>query len=292
MITSSQVLRSVSDPKTTKLGTGRFWVIDVAYRNQRGELCGVVEDQLCQLRALAYRHPERLEEEASPADLRPLELARTPLPGAAEPPLDDCAYDAFVGTLPDQIAELRRELDGTSDPERRGQLERQVAIQERYLAATEAVGRRLGPLLFPGAVVALVHDVLITSGIFVIFGLEFDLRVLAALLAILGYSLNDTIIIYDRIRENMELRTKHDLVDVLNRSVNQTLSRSLLTSLTTLAAVLCLLVVGGEVIRPFALAMGIGIVAGTYSSAFIAAPTRSRSPRLPGWRGVRTTTRR
>jgi preprotein translocase subunit SecF len=125
----------------------------------------------------------------------------------------------------------------------------------------------------PGAVLALIHDIGITSGIFVIFGLEFDLRVLAALLAIMGYSLNDTIIIYDRIRENMELRTKFDLVDVLNRSVNQTLSRTVLTSGTTMAAVLALLVLGGEVLRPFAIAMTIGIVVGTYSSVFIAAPT-------------------
>jgi len=125
----------------------------------------------------------------------------------------------------------------------------------------------------PGAVIALVHDVLITSGIFVILGLEFDLQVLAALLAILGYSLNDTIIIYDRIRENMELRTKFDLVDVLNQSVNQTLSRTVLTSGTTMLSVLALLILGGEVIRPFAVAMAIGIVVGTYSSIFIASPT-------------------
>jgi preprotein translocase subunit SecF len=125
----------------------------------------------------------------------------------------------------------------------------------------------------PGAVVALMHDVLTTAGIFVIFGLEFDLRVLAALLAIMGYSLNDTIIIYDRIRENMERHTKHDLIEVLNLSVNQTLSRTLITSVTTLSALLVLLLVGGEVIRPFALAMAIGIVVGTYSSTFIAAPT-------------------
>jgi preprotein translocase subunit SecF len=111
----------------------------------------------------------------------------------------------------------------------------------------------------PGAVVALVHDVGITAGIFVILGLEFDLSVLAALLAILGYSLNDTIIIYDRIRENMQLRTKHDLIEVLNLSVNQTLSRTLLTSLTTLSAILALLWAGGEVLRPFALAMAIGV---------------------------------
>jgi preprotein translocase SecF subunit len=125
----------------------------------------------------------------------------------------------------------------------------------------------------PGAVIALVHDIAITAGLFVIFGLEFDLRVLAALLAILGYSLNDTIIIYDRIRETMELRTKYDLEDVLNQSVNQTLSRTLLTSGTTLVAVVALLLLGGEVIRPFALAMTIGIVVGTYSSVFVAAPT-------------------
>lgn len=125
----------------------------------------------------------------------------------------------------------------------------------------------------PGAVVALVHDVLITCSIWVLFGLEFDLRVLAALLAIIGYSLNDTIIVYDRVRENMALRTKHDLRDVLNRSVNQTLSRTLLTSITTLAAVLCLLFLGGDVIRPFAMAMAIGVVIGTYSSIFVASPT-------------------
>ncbi len=125
----------------------------------------------------------------------------------------------------------------------------------------------------PGAIIALVHDIGITAGIFVILGLEFDLRVLAALLAILGYSLNDTIIIYDRIRENMELRTKFDLVDVLNQSVNQTLARTVLTSGTTMAAVLSLWILGGEVIRPFAIAMAIGIVVGTYSSVFIASPT-------------------
>ena len=125
----------------------------------------------------------------------------------------------------------------------------------------------------PGAIVALIHDVGITSSIFVILGLEFDLKVLAALLAIIGYSLNDTIIIYDRIRENMLLHTKTDLIETLNRSVNQTLSRTILTSGTTLAVVLLLFFLGGEVIRPFATAMAIGVLVGTYSSVFIAAPT-------------------
>jgi len=135
------------------------------------------------------------------------------------------------------------------------------------------IGFRFSPRFAPGAVVALIHDIVITSGVFVILGYEFDLTVLAALLAILGYSLNDTIIVYDRIRENMALHTKHDLEDVLNRSVNQTLSRTLLTSGTTMLAVLALLVAGGPIIRPFALAMVIGIIVGTYSSIYIAAPT-------------------
>ncbi len=129
----------------------------------------------------------------------------------------------------------------------------------------------------PGAVLALVHDVFVTSGILVIVNhlglrVEFDLQVLAALLAIVGYSLNDTIIIYDRIRENLELQPGADLVQVLNRSVNQTMSRTVLTSGTTLLAVLALLFFGGAVIFPFSFTMLIGIVVGTYSSIFIAAP--------------------
>jgi preprotein translocase subunit SecF len=124
----------------------------------------------------------------------------------------------------------------------------------------------------PGAIVAVLHDVLVTGGLFVLMGMEFDLRVLAAMLAIVGYSLNDTIIIYDRIRETLEVRTKSDLPDVINYSVNQTLSRTILTSGTTLLAVAALLVIGGEVIRPFAIAMTIGIVVGTYSSIYIASP--------------------
>lgn len=125
----------------------------------------------------------------------------------------------------------------------------------------------------PGAVIALVHDVLITCSLWLLLGLEFDLRVLAALLAIIGYSLNDTIIVYDRIRENLEMRTGAELPEVLNRSVNQTLARTVLTSLTTLLALLALLTLGGEVVRPFAMAMAMGVVVGTYSSVYIAAPT-------------------
>ena len=124
----------------------------------------------------------------------------------------------------------------------------------------------------PGAIVAVLHDLFITAGIFVILGMEFDLRILAAMLAILGYSLNDTIIIYDRVRENMQLHTSIDLPEVLNLSVNQTLSRTVLTSGTTLVALLSLFFLGGEVIRPFAFAMILGVLVGTYSSVYVASP--------------------
>lgn len=134
------------------------------------------------------------------------------------------------------------------------------------------VGVRFSSRFAPGAVVAVVHDLAITAGILVMLGEEFDLRILAAMLAILGYSLNDTIIIYDRIRENMELRTTADLEEVLNASVNQTLSRTVLTSITTLLALGSLYVLGGEVIQPFAKTMLIGVLVGTYSSIFIASP--------------------
>jgi preprotein translocase subunit SecF len=134
------------------------------------------------------------------------------------------------------------------------------------------VAFRFNSRFAPGAVVAVVHDLAITAGILVMMGEEFDLRILAAMLAILGYSLNDTIIIYDRIRENMELRTTADLEEVLNASVNQTLSRTFLTSITTMLALLSLYFLGGNVIQSFAKTMLIGVVVGTYSSVFIASP--------------------
>ncbi len=134
------------------------------------------------------------------------------------------------------------------------------------------VAFRFSSRFAPGAVVAVIHDLAITAGILVMLGEEFDLRILAAMLAILGYSLNDTIIIYDRIRENMELHTTADLEATLNTSVNQTLSRTVLTSVTTLLALLSLFFLGGEVIQPFAKTMLIGVLVGTYSSIFIASP--------------------
>lgn len=122
-----------------------------------------------------------------------------------------------------------------------------------------------------GAVAALVHDVVITLGIFAVMQWTFDLSVLAALLAVIGYSLNDTIVVSDRIRENFRKIRKGDSVDIINQSLNQTLGRTLVTSLTTLFVLLALLFAGGEGIRGFAAALTIGVVVGTYSSIFVAA---------------------
>ncbi len=121
-----------------------------------------------------------------------------------------------------------------------------------------------------GSVAALVHDVLITLGVFSLLQIPFDLSVLAALLAVIGYSLNDTIVVFDRIRENFRKIRKADPVTVVNTSINQTLARTLMTSLTTLLVLLALFFLGGEVIHSFALALIIGVVVGTYSSIYVA----------------------
>ena len=121
-----------------------------------------------------------------------------------------------------------------------------------------------------GAVSALVHDVLIVIGLFSIFGWTFDLTVLAALLAVIGYSLNDTIVVSDRIRENFRSMRKGSTIEVINQSLNQTLGRTLVTSLTTLFVLLSLLLAGGEAIQGFALALVVGVLVGTYSSIYVA----------------------
>jgi len=123
-----------------------------------------------------------------------------------------------------------------------------------------------------GAIIALLHDVLITLGAFSITGREIDLPIIAAFLAIIGYSLNDTIIVYDRIRENYGKHQKLGFGEVVNRSINETLSRTILTSGTTLLVVLALFIFGGGVIHNFAFAMLVGILVGTYSSIFVASP--------------------
>ncbi len=121
-----------------------------------------------------------------------------------------------------------------------------------------------------GSVLALVHDVIITVGIFALFQIEFDLTILAALLAVIGYSLNDTIVVFDRIRENFRAMRRGTPAEVINASVNQTLSRTVITSFTTLLVLLALFIFGGKIINGFALALIIGVLVGTYSSIFVA----------------------
>ena len=121
-----------------------------------------------------------------------------------------------------------------------------------------------------GSVLALFHDVLITLGVFSILQLDFDLTVLAACLAVIGYSLNDTIVVFDRIRENFRKMRKGSPIEIANTSLNQTLARTLMTSITTLLVLIALFVVGGEIIHSFATALIIGVVVGTYSSIYVA----------------------
>lgn len=155
-----------------------------------------------------------------------------------------------------------------------------IAVAAGILAIVAYVWFRFEWQFAVGAVVALTHDVLVTAGIFSLFQIQFDLSTVAALLTILGYSVNDTVVVSDRIRENLRKFKKMDLNELLNLSINETLSRTILTGMTAIAVLSSLYIFGGEVIRSFNLAMLLGVIVGTYSSIFIAAP-------LLGYLGVK-----
>ena len=123
-----------------------------------------------------------------------------------------------------------------------------------------------------GSIIALFHDVVITLGIFSILALEINLSIIAAVLTIVGYSMNDTVVIYDRIRENLFKYTKLSIVDIANLSINETLARTIITSITTLLALVSIYILGGEILRGFSFAMILGVIIGTYSSIFVASP--------------------
>ncbi len=123
-----------------------------------------------------------------------------------------------------------------------------------------------------GSIIALFHDVLITLGIFSVLSLEINLSIIAAVLTIVGYSMNDTVVIYDRIRENLFKYTKISISDVANLSINETLARTIITSVTTLLALISIYILGGEILRGFSFAMILGVIIGTYSSIFVASP--------------------
>lgn len=189
------------------------------------------------------------------------------------------AQDAVAASVKTMLAES---LDGTTTVDRQEFVGPGVS-QELVIAGTQAVvGAIVLMLLYiwfrfewqfsVGAVIALVHDVILTIGVFSLISLEFGLPIIAAILTIVGYSMNDTVVVYDRVRENLRKYKKMPLADLLDLSINDTLSRTVMTSVTTLLALFSLYFLGGENIRGFTFAMIWGVVVGTYSSIFIAAP--------------------
>ncbi len=199
-----------------------------------------------------------------------IRIERQPGGDEAQPLAMQTAKQALQSTMPD-ISFRQENIVG---PVVSGELK-----QDGVLAVTVAVFFVLLYIWFRfewqfglGAVIALVHDVTLTIGFFAITQLEFNLSIIAAILTIVGYSLNDTVVVYDRVRENIRKYRKKEMPDLLDFSLNQTLSRTVMTSVTTLLALVALFVFGGEVIRGFTAAMIWGVVVGTYSSIFVASP--------------------
>jgi preprotein translocase subunit SecF len=188
--------------------------------------------------------------------------------------------DIDQATLGDQIQALLREAEPEMEVRRSEFVGPAVGAELREtagLAMLVALGAVMLYIMFRftgkfsiGAVTALIHDVIITLGMFAIFRWTFDLAVLAAVLAVIGYSLNDTIVVSDRIRENFRKVRRGGATEIINRSLNQTLGRTVVTSLTTLMVLLALLIFGGELIHGFAIALIIGVIVGTYSSIYVA----------------------
>lgn len=196
------------------------------------------------------------------------------------------------------LAKIEKAIAGTMDVVRKevvgGTVSRELLQQALLALALACLGIftyiwfRFEWQFALGAIVALVHDVLLTIGVFSFFQFDFDLTIVAALLTILGYSVNDTVVIYDRIRENLRKYKKMPLPDLLNLSVNETLARTLMTVGTTFLALLALYIFGGPVIRGFTFAMLFGVLVGTYSSIFIAAPFLVMIGVKRDWSGVET----
>jgi preprotein translocase subunit SecF len=190
-------------------------------------------------------------------------------PGGEE--AQQVAAEKVKAALADKYEERRREIVGpavSSELRRTGVL----AVAAALLAIVAYVWFRFEWQFALGTIIALSHDVLVTAGIFSLFQLDFDLSTVAALLTILGYSVNDTVVVSDRIRENLRKYKKMEINELLNLSINETLSRTVLTGVTTIAVLVALYFFGGEVIRNFTFAMLFGVLIGTYSSIFIAAP--------------------
>jgi len=193
-------------------------------------------------------------------------------PGDAK--AQSAALDAVRAALTTAMPELKFQSSAGIGAQVSGELKRDgiIAVSIAVFMVLIYIWFRFEWQFGLGAVIALAHDVLLTIGFFAVSGLEFNLSIIAALLTIVGYSLNDTVVVYDRVRENVRKFRKMEMEDVLNLSLNQTLSRTVMTSVTTLVALLALFFLGGEVIRGFTAAMIWGVVIGTYSSVFVASP--------------------
>ena len=182
-------------------------------------------------------------------------------------------FDTFPENVPDDIIEFKLSTD-TIGPKIGSELRGKavLAIVSSILMILIYISIRFQFKFAIGAIAALVHDVLITLGIFSIMDYEISLVSVAAFLTIVGYSLNDTIVVFDRVRENLKRLKQERYETIINKSINESLSRTVITSLTTFMVVFILWLAGGEVIRYFALAMMVGILIGTYSSMFVASP--------------------
>ena len=241
---------------------------------RRSGLDGVVVQYFGTSRDVLIRLPADPEVDAAESSSLIISSLREPygetLAQSSENDSQRCVFQD--GTTGDCTVQMRRvEFVG---PQVGGELTEKGGLAMLYalLGILAYVAWRFEWRFALGAVIALVHDVVVTVGIFSLLGLEFSLPVLAAVLAVIGYSLNDTIVVFDRIRENFRKMRKGTIVEIMNSAINQTLRRTLLTSLTTLLVVVTLILLVGEIIKGFAVALFIGILVGTYSSVFVASP--------------------
>ena len=241
---------------------------------RRSGLDGVVVQYFGTSRDVLIRLPADPEVDAAESSSLIISSLREPygetLAQSSENDSQRCVFQD--GTTGDCTVQMRRvEFVG---PQVGGELTEKGGLAMLYalLGILAYVAWRFEWRFALGAVIALVHDVVVTVGFFSLLGLEFSLPVLAAVLAVIGYSLNDTIVVFDRIRENFRKMRKGTIVEIMNSAINQTLRRTLLTSLTTLLVVVTLILLGGEIIKGFAVALFIGILVGTYSSIFVASP--------------------
>ena len=247
---------------------------DVRTNLRRSGLDGVVVQYFGTSRDVLIRLPADPEVDAAESSSFIISSLREPygetLAESSENDSQRCVFQD--GTTGDCTVQMRRvEFVG---PQVGGELTEKGGLAMLYalIGILAYVAWRFEWRFALGAVIALVHDVVVTVGIFSLLGLEFSLPVLAAVLAVIGYSLNDTIVVFDRIRENFRKMRKGTIVEIMNSAINQTLRRTLLTSLTTLLVVVTLILLGGEIIKGFAVALFIGILVGTYSSIFVASP--------------------